>query len=407
MITRLRAKVPLELLLFLVILVVIALLSQAINSSGYQEPTPNLMSDSATATGSKALYLWLDELGYDVQRLQYQHFEPDRSMKVMFILAPTIKPSVEELNALQTWVERGGTLIVAGGSARPLPDMPIFNMGPTDSGFSTVIGKFGLKTKQFDTPLKEAIPSQPLLMTPSVSKTAVNAGSYFTGDATIVPYLGDYERPIAVGITVGKGHVYALADIYAFSNEGINRADNAALLLNWLPAPSKSGVVTIDEIHHGRIIERSVTSDAVRKPWGWALIYGLGILFIYLLIGGRRFGRAIPAIPDNRRLAAEYVTSVAGLLRRGGKSAWVVQHYERTLRRQLVALCGLNADDDTSILNERLERIGTLPGGVDGRDARRVLASLRLAAEKGLSEAALVRLVAETDRISKALGGRR
>jgi hypothetical protein len=400
-------RVPRELILIVAILAIVAFMAQAANSESARQQSPDLISDSTTSNGGKALYLWLQSLGYQVERLEYERFAPDASVSVLFMLAPTSEPDYAELDALYEWVEDGGTLIIAGRKPLSLGSIPLLRSSAFGQAFETVLDEFGLELEKLEKPVTVAVPSQPLLLHPRVTEATVNAESYLTTYDSMVPYLGDPAQPVAASVAVGDGRVFVIARTYGFSNEGLKATNNAERLLNWLPSQGKAGKIVFDEIHHGRIAQRSVGYDVLHEPWGWAILYGLAMLFLYLLIGGRRFGRAIPAIPDNRRLAAEYVVSVAGLLRRGGKGTWVAQHYERMLRRQLASICGLDTDKDINILFERLNQIGTLPGNVDVRDVRRVLAELRAGATRNLSEAELVRLVAETDRISKALGGRR
>jgi len=399
-------RVPRELVLILVVLTVAAAATQQAASERAGPQPPNLSSDSAAPGGARALYLWLQSLGYRVERLEYRAFRPDDATKVLLILAPARRPGEDDLSALRAWVQRGGTLIIAG-AAPTVPLSPLNRLLPGGDALDALLTTFHLALKPLDAPQEEAAPSQPLLMWPAVTSVRVEATSYIAGPAGLVPYLGNPEYPTAAGLAIGQGRVYVLASAHVFSNQGLAQADNAALLLNWLPAPAAAGVLTFDEIYHGRSEARSLAYVMIREPWGWAVLYALSMVFLYLLLQGRRFGRPVPTVIDTRRVAAEYVVSLAGLLRRGGKSGWVAQHYARMLRQQLAASCGLDPALGPAAAAAWMSEVGRIATGVAGDDAGRLLLELSESANRAISEGRLVRLAAETDRIIKACRGRR
>jgi len=399
-------KIPRELLLIFAVLMIIAVATQQLSGGQQEQSEPDLISDSAAPGGARALYLWLQSLGYRVERLEYRAFKLDDASKVMLILAPVTRPGADELNALLRWIENGGTLVLAGTTGNILPDVLPAGTLSSVGNLDAVLKKFDLSLRTADS-TSEATPRQPLLLHPPVSRARVESSSYVTGTACLVPYLGEPDRPVAAGLAVGKGNVYILASSYALSNQGLGQADNGALLLNWLPEPGQAGTVVFDEVHHGRSDERSLAYLVLHEPWGWGLLYALGMVFLYLALAGRRFGRPVPSIVDTRRAGAEYVVSLAGLLRRGGKGSWAARHYELTLRRNLAAACDLDPNLDSTVIAQRVGGSGRLAGQIEGEEASRVLLELRQAAETGISEGRLVHLAAETDRIIKTCSGRR
>ncbi|MBI4322386.1 MAG: DUF4350 domain-containing protein [Chloroflexi bacterium] len=399
-------RIPWELSLVLMILSIAAVAVQQTTPDRTTPSPPDLASSSAAPGGSRALYLWLQSLGYRVDRLEDGDFRLDQTTTVLLVLAPTAPWAKDQLATLRRWVERGGTLIIVGSSQLPLPPWPADRSAEGRNALAALLGEFGLSLRVLSLPKPDVTPTQPLLLRPPASAVRVEATSHIAGPAGLVPYLGEPERPIAAGLALGQGRVYALASTYAVSNRGLGEADNAAFLLNWLPAPVEAGAVVFDEFHHGRSEDRSLLYLMVHEPWGWAVLYALGLIFVYLLLDGRRFGRAAPSVVDRRRLAVEYVISLASLLRRGGKRQWVAQHYERTLRRQLATTVGLDPTLDTGDLAARLERVERLAAGFEGSQVARLLLQLRDAGE-GISEERLVRLAADADQIIRACTGRR
>lgn len=399
-------RIARELLLILTPLVIAAVIAVQASSEQATTPTTDLLSDSTAPNGAKAVYLWLETLGYRVERMEYREFEFDHGTGVLLVLAPSNRPLKDELTTMRRWVEDGGTLIVAASAPSPLAQLPGIEPSIAGDASAAVLDEFGIELRPLPSPQVDSAPGQPLLLRPAVSQARVEASHFIAGSPRLVPYLGDPEHPVAASLEVGQGRVYVLASTYALSNQGLDNADNAALLLNWLPPPGDAGVVAFDEIHHGRSDVRPLPYYLVREPWGWALLYALGVAFLYLALDGRRFGRAVPSVVDTRRSAAEYVVSVADLLRRGGKSSWAARHYERRLRRQLAVACGLEVTLETAALATRLNKVDQVTGGVTGREAREVLLELDDGASKGISEDRLVQLAAKADRIIKSCGGR-
>ena len=68
---------------------------------------------------------------------------------------------------------------------------------------------------------------------------------------------------------------------------------------------------------------------------------------LFLLLGGRRFGRAVPLKEEHeRRSSAEYVESIADLYQRGGKRAYMLRHFYADFKRRLAQPYGINPQVD-------------------------------------------------------------
>ncbi len=143
---------------------------------------------------------------------------------------------------------------------------------------------------------------------------------------------------------------------------------------------------------------RSLRQIALGQWWGWAALYAVGVIALYIVLTGRRFGRPVPLKQDvARRSSAEYVQSVAHLLRRGRKRGPIAQHFHDTLKRRLSKPYGFVAPaDDTAFVRE-LVRVG---GATDEQAARcdRVLEGL---SRPDMSDMELVRLVRDADALDR------
>jgi hypothetical protein len=111
---------------------------------------------------------------------------------------------------------------------------------------------------------------------------------------------------------------------------------------------------------------------------------------------GRRFGRPVPLARDvARRSSAEYVQSLAQLMRRGRKSADIARHYHDGLKRRLARPHGFAPLTDDALFIRELTRVG----GANDTQAgalRRVLADLDRAR---INDTELMRSVSAADAL--------
>ena len=78
------------------------------------QTAPPLSSTSAAPNGAQALALWLDALQYDTLAPAQTAFALPTSLELIWLLEPTSGITDEEWATLDTWIEMGGTLILAG-----------------------------------------------------------------------------------------------------------------------------------------------------------------------------------------------------------------------------------------------------------------------------------------------------
>src|SRR5215510_8164711 len=97
-------------LLTLLLLVTVAAAIQQTRSA----KLPALTSFSSAPDGARALWLWLDELDYEVNQEAVSFFEPPPDTSLIFLLEPGMEVTAEEWQVPDEWVEDGGTLVLAG-----------------------------------------------------------------------------------------------------------------------------------------------------------------------------------------------------------------------------------------------------------------------------------------------------
>ncbi|HVX30158.1 MAG TPA: DUF4350 domain-containing protein [Nitrolancea sp.] len=366
------------------ILLLIGLLAAISAVRENKRETPSAYPDydvhSAAPDGTRALALWLRDLGYTPRTLEYEPFKLRRDDGLLFILFPTIDANDAQISEIDAWVRDGGTLVLASG--QPM----------------TLLEHFGIVALAGDPEPVDVRPLQPLALAPPLQPTQVRRfGDLLVLNPAWVPLLGDGVHLLAASRSVGNGRVIALSSGDPFSNAGLKQPGNVALALNLLAGMPPDRGVVIDEYHHGLTEQGTLGYRLVHEPWGWALIFLALSGFLYLALSGRRFGSIVkPYAQGTRRARAEYATTLALLLQQGGHRAWLRDQYLDQLTRRLATRFRLHGSATTGdFLLQLMERA---PAAVALAEPLR-----RLDANPVPDEQTLVRLIRETEQITAEL----
>ena len=372
-------------LLFLA-LVAFTVLGQQEGSDEQTSARPT--THSSSPAGGLALLRWLDGLGYDARRLEYREFELDTDVAALFVLSPAEAFNRSQTERLLDWVDTGGTLIITEDSPQ------LFGGG------STVLEALKIETgfyRQDDAnaAIERAPMLQPTFSDPPLADLLVRTDQVLrTERLDAVPLAGVADGVVLLGLKQGAGYIYIASASHPFTSGGLRDSANAALVLNMLRRVPPGGTVLFDEYHHGYYAPPSLRALILGNPWGRATIYALAVIALYLLVTGRRFGRPVPLAEEvARRSSAEYVENMADLFQRGGKREFIVRHYYASLKRRLARPFGISPGLNDDQFVRELARYRTL----DEPALRDLLARLR---RPPASEAELLRLVAEADRMS-------
>jgi hypothetical protein len=152
---------------------------------------------------------------------------------------------------------------------------------------------------------------------------------------------------------VERGRIFVLSCPYIFTSAGLGHPENAKLIYNllaYLPPKSKIG---FDEYHHGfRLATEGHEGNPLLRlflstPIGWAVLYAGMLIFIFLILEGRRFGQPIEADNSHQRLSSEYVFAMVHLYQKGGKRTAILEHIRNEFRLHLATRWDINPMLDT------------------------------------------------------------
>lgn len=294
--------------------------------------------------GARAFYLWLDAMGYDTARFQPDAYRPHRLDGVLWLISPTQYVEVEEAESLREWVETGGILVAV--------DVPDFTLEEV----------FELESASGVTASSTLYPTVPWLKSPNER--------YFSWQRYVLPngatplMVDAAGRVGAFYMPVGAGELWLLPDSTPFTNVALRNESQSEFAESVLAQLPDDVTHHFDEFHHGFgggfafDIDRGLVYQMLRSPWGWGLLYAVGIGAMWLILRGRRFGRAIPLPNEHlRREAGEYVQGLAWLYRRARLRAPIMRHYHQQMKRRVTERYRLPLSGDDSAFLSALSQV--------------------------------------------------
>ncbi len=363
----------------LISLLVAVMMASALQK-GNTEDIPYL-SSSSNPTGTLALKLWLGDLKFKVLEPRLESYAPPADADLVLVLAPLTELTDRDLEALDAWVKKGGTLVLAG-------DTPAARYGFEHFKFSRGLLPVTSPPLAAHTPLLDS--------PPQTDSATLDTDFYLTSERTdFVTHIAMDGRPIIVSFDEGQGRVILSTAAYPFSNLGLKDHGNAELALNLVSLAVHRGSVWFDDWHHGLQTGSIVGPDQWLRqtPVGHALVFVALAVFLALIFQGRGFGRPIPLLHEIRRRGPlEHVTAVANLNRKAGHRSAVLAQYHQRLKRHL----GKRYRLDPSLPDAEYVRIvGNYNSAIDQKELLSLLTRL---AQKNVSEGELVKLADEASK---------
>ncbi|RKY03395.1 hypothetical protein DRP77_06195, partial [Candidatus Poribacteria bacterium] len=186
--------------------------------------------------GLMALYMLLEELGYEVRRVTGSPFRLPKGMRAFFLVQPSEELKEGEIDELVEWAGRGNVLIAAG-------DLPLAPLAER-LGLRLVEGSGIFESGAIGVQLRK----------PRVERAIVKTTwrlRPWDSRSDVIPLCGDAEGATVVMVRLGRGVVFLISSPFPLTNAGLKYEENVDLLSNLLSFLPRGSEVGFDEYHHG------------------------------------------------------------------------------------------------------------------------------------------------------------
>src|SRR6266852_5411680 len=397
---RQRLAIVITVLVVLVILI-------GLNAASYvkvepapdSEESPDRSTFNSGATGTRALYDFLQEAGYQVALWREPpsallNFNGPKPATLVIVGRTLVRFTKSEHEDVLRWVENGGRLVLIDRNPDPgllpasdvwtvatlTPNYPSSELDPTNLEQMTA----GVKpltpaqptafARQVETVLPSrfaaAIMVAPAKGSPDKPKPGDHPGdknnshdgstgepveesedSVTMADQPEKPKLAVSPAPVVhlegergallVDYPHGQGRIVLLSDPFIVANNGVSRADNLQLAINVVAG--YGGLVAFDEFHQGHAATHNALIQYFQGTPVIALCGQLALIGLAIVWSrGRRFARPLPLPQIDRRSSLEFVASMAELQQRAKAHDLALENIYGRVRRSLVRHAGLN-----------------------------------------------------------------
>ena len=392
-----------RLIIFITLVAVIVVLI-ALNAASYvrveyvgdSEVLPDRSTFNSGATGTQALYDFLDESGQQVMRWRESTSSllvlADPKPSTLVLIGPLkVAYTNQEARDLMQWVASGGRLVVVDRNPNPrllAPDSEwLISSDPLGYPLSDLDPNNFEQMTSGMAPLKPAQPTALARNVDSVMPSRFMSAITFaprtpatqpTPTPDVVDELAEdeeesdyYERPpttegetptgpkkderstapvvhvgekrgaLLVDYPYGNGRIVLLSDPYIVANNGISRADNLLLALN--AVAGSGGMIAFDEFHQGRPATHNELFQYFSGTPVLAICAQLALIGVAVVWSqGRRFARPLPLPHVDRRSKLEFVASMAELQQRARAHDLALENIYARVRRVLVRYGGVS-----------------------------------------------------------------
>jgi hypothetical protein len=360
--TRLALFITATLLLF-------ATVSLVIRTATEFDETRDHASTRTNPWGTKA---WRELLeASDVRTVTWAQplTELSDDVSCLVVLDPVEEIGSRELDVLMAWVQRGGRLILAPFAYRA---SSTFGGSGAHASLSRLLNRFFLAHTTGGDAGAAARPVTDGPLTADVSEVVVPTDGRLlitervdgpTGDRPTTLLADEDGRPVAVAASYGEGRAIVLAEAEMLANATLPEADNVVFAANIVFADGAPEAVHFDEYHHGMVEVGGVFGGPevdVTAFRNTALAL-LGVLVVYAIGRGRRFGAPITRAGLARRPAADFVRALARAHSRAGTASAAASMLADRLRRRSASAAAVPASADRESIEGALNARG-LPG---------------------------------------------
>ncbi len=302
-----------------------------------REPRPNPSTYNTKGSGTQALYIWLQELALPVRRWESSLRNLPAQATVLLVLGPRLPFDEQELRSVEEWIRKGGVLLLADDTVG----------GPVPGVWAGAAAlRFGLqpRTGGKSEALRPAFPSSYAEGVETIQPTSWVRFQRQRPEGW-APLFADRVGEVLAIKRLGEGTIIALSDPGIFSNARLEVAGHARLALNVTRGHVGSGVVLVDEFHHGHGHQSAFLRYLTGTAVPWILAQAALAFLVFVMARGTRFGPPVPVEETARASSLEYVGALGDLYRRAGARRLAEESLAKSFRRTLTEVLGARANE--------------------------------------------------------------
>lgn len=255
-----------------------------------------------------------------------------------------------EIDAVYNFVVDGGILIVCGGKYEAVEG---------------IVTSYNLKLRVAQNQLRTSPRYQddPLFVNP-VDEISVETDYVVRTEQQDVAILyGSDNAATVLSFRHGEGRVYLATSSHLFSWSGMIHTPNATFfynLMSTLPNRARIGLAQSMYITDESQPPNAFVELVFKTPGGLTAVYVCLILYIFLTLRGRRFGKPIDIVERNRRMSTEYIHAMTTLYQKGNTRTDILRHIRDQFRTELGLRWRVDATLNTSAFLDELRNKGAL-----------------------------------------------
>jgi hypothetical protein len=328
------------------------------------------------------LYGVLRELKFRVTEIKAE--QPARLNRLDVLILWQLHEALDEgeIEEIHHFVERGGTLIVAGDR----------------SALEFLLFDFGLEMRKASKPLEtsQRIPVAPVFPNRPVNEIFSRTDFAIQSiERDVAPLFGKEMDYSIVTFREGNGRAFFMSCPYIFNDSGLGDDRNATFLYNLMTTLPRRARIGLAESQYYAFGSIDATNPLIhllfKTPVGLGVVYIGLIIFLFLILRGKRFGKPLVVEETHRRFSSEYVLAMTALYQKGNTRSAILKQIRDTFRSDLAARWNINPKLNTASFVEEIAKRRP----IDTDELQELLTGLEL--HGGITEAHLLALAKQVE----------
>ncbi len=293
------------------------------------------------------LYRVMQKLKFRVTKIEAaQPARLDR-LDVLFLWQLHRELDEKEIEEIHGFVEDGGTLIVAG-------DNELLKSLLLDYGLEMRKAANSLETSH-RIPIKPIFPNRPVNEIYSSTDYAIQSS-----ERDIAPLYGQGEDYSIVTFGEGEGRAFFISCSDIFYRNGLRDNRNSTFLYNLMTTFPHRARIGLAEDYYYAVGSASEANPVMyllfNTAGGLGVVYIGVIVFLFLILRGRRFGKPLTLEETHRRVSSEYVHAMTALYQKGDTRHAILKQIRDTFRSNLATRWHINPNLETVSFVEEIAR---------------------------------------------------